>query len=131
MKPFIDICQGFWPDMQLEGLLNIYFQKCSERTLSVTASGSTKIIKLSPKSLETSFFSWNIRLTIDKFRNKKRIFWSYNKSFGSTYPDVFSNFGLESLTESRKTFTFWWGWRIKRSLTIRWTHSVHSKVFFK
>ena len=71
MKPFIDICQGFWPDMQLEGLLNIYFQKCSERTLSVTASGSTKIIKLSPKSLETSFFSWNIRLTIDKFSNKE------------------------------------------------------------
>ena len=86
----------------------IFRNSCSDRTLSVTASGSKKFFK-SPESLETSFFSWKIRLTTDKFSYKqieKTKFFGHKKRFGSRYQDVFSNFGLKSLTKSRKEFTF-------------------------
>ena len=68
--------QKFFKDFGQIYSWNIYWTAIfrngySDRTLSVTASGSEKTFKLLPKNLETSFFWWKICLTTDKFSNKQ------------------------------------------------------------
>ena len=78
LTPSTDIFQGFWLDIQLEHFLNNYSRNSYyirnsyyNRKRSVATSGITKIFKLWPRSLETSFLSGRICLTIDIFSNKQ------------------------------------------------------------
>ena len=72
MKPFTDIFQEFDQIYSCNiYVIAIFKNSYSDRALSVTASGSTKVFKLSPKNLETYLFSRKIRLTIDKFSKKQ------------------------------------------------------------